>query len=103
MDDHTSITTLWILGKTGRISVFPVFTVPPSSPVCFSRIFPIFTDFYRIFQKPTGSVTSDFPCSADFLNTAQHEARRTMRAAHQHMGLDVNAAHLLLSPLSKRS
>jgi hypothetical protein len=54
MDDHTSITTLWILGKTGRISVFPVFIVPPSSPVRFGRIFPIFTEFFknrRLFRR----------------------------------------------------
>jgi hypothetical protein len=58
-------------GETSRISVFPVFTVPPSSPVRFSRIFPIFTDFCRFFfQKPTG-LRSNFPCSAEFLNTAR--------------------------------
>jgi hypothetical protein len=59
-----------IFRKTGRISVFPVFTVPSSSLVHFGRIFLIFTDFCRIFQKPTGSVRSGFPCSAEFSNTA---------------------------------
>jgi hypothetical protein len=38
--------------------------------VHFGQIFLIFAEFCRIFQKPTGSVTSDFPCSADFLNTS---------------------------------
>jgi hypothetical protein len=65
-----------VFSKTGRfigqssqfISVHS-FTIPPSSLVHFSRIFPIFADFYRNFQKPTGSVTSDFRGSIEFLNT----------------------------------
>jgi hypothetical protein len=57
------------IGETGRILVFPVITVPPSSPVHFGRIFHIFTEFCRIFQKPMGSVRSGFPYSAEFLNT----------------------------------
>jgi hypothetical protein len=57
------------IDEIGCISVFSVFTVPPSSPVRFNRIFLIFTDFYQIFQKPTGSVRSDFPCFTEFLNT----------------------------------
>jgi hypothetical protein len=51
--------------------MFPVFTVPLSSPVCFTQIFPIFTDFYHFFQKPTGLVTSGFRSSAEFLNIAR--------------------------------
>jgi hypothetical protein len=42
--------------KLADLLVFPVFTVPPSSLVCFGRIFPIFTNFYRIFKKLMGSV-----------------------------------------------
>jgi hypothetical protein len=57
------------IGEIGRISVFPIFTVPPSSPVRFDRIFSIFTDFYRIFKNPTGSVKSSFPYSTKYLNT----------------------------------
>jgi hypothetical protein len=57
------------IGEINRISVFPVFTVPPSSSVRFGRIFLIFADFYQNFQKPTGSVRSGFPCSTEFLNT----------------------------------
>jgi hypothetical protein len=57
------------IGETGRILVFPVFSIHPSSPVHFSQISPIFTEFCRIFQKPTGSVRSGFPSSANFLNT----------------------------------
>jgi hypothetical protein len=34
------------IGETGRISVFSVFTVHPSSPVHFDRIFLNFTDFF---------------------------------------------------------
>jgi hypothetical protein len=37
------------IGETSRISVFPVFTVPPSSPVCFNQIFSNFTDFSQFF------------------------------------------------------
>jgi hypothetical protein len=33
-------------------------------------VFPVFTDFYRFFQKLTGSVTSNFRSSAEFSNTA---------------------------------
>jgi hypothetical protein len=57
------------ISETGGILVFSVFIVTPSSPVRFSRIFPNFTDFFRILQKPTKSVRSDFPPSANFLNT----------------------------------
>jgi hypothetical protein len=57
------------ISEIGHILMFPVFTVPPSSLVRFCRIFPIFADFCRIFQKLTGSVRSDFSCSAEFLNT----------------------------------
>jgi hypothetical protein len=56
--------------KPADLSVFPVFTVPPSSPVRFGRIFLIFIDFYRFFQKPTGLMKSDFRSSTEFLNTA---------------------------------
>jgi hypothetical protein len=57
------------IGETGHILVFPVFTVPPSSPVRFGQIIPNFTDFFQILQKLAESVRSDFPPSADFLNT----------------------------------
>jgi hypothetical protein len=57
--------------KPADLLVFPVFTVPPSSLVCFGRIFPIFTDFYRIFKKLMGSVTSGFRSSAEFSNTGE--------------------------------
>jgi hypothetical protein len=55
--------------KPADLLVFPVFTVPPSSPVHFGQIFLIFVDFYRIFQKPTGLVTSGFRSSVKFFNT----------------------------------
>jgi hypothetical protein len=55
--------------KLADLSVFPIFTVSPSSPVHFGRFFLIFADFYRIFQKSTGSVTSSFRSSAEFSNT----------------------------------
>jgi hypothetical protein len=42
------------IGETSCISVFPVFTIPPSSPVRFSQIFLIFTDFCRFFSKTDG-------------------------------------------------
>jgi hypothetical protein len=42
--DRPGLTTP-VFRKTSRISVFPVFTVPPSSLVHFGRIFLIFTDF----------------------------------------------------------
>jgi small-conductance mechanosensitive channel len=32
-------------------------------------VFSIFTDFYRIFKNPTGSVKSSFPYSTKYLNT----------------------------------
>jgi hypothetical protein len=35
-----------LIVKTGRILVFQISTVPPSSQVCFSRIFPNFTNFF---------------------------------------------------------
>jgi hypothetical protein len=38
-------------GGTGRISVFLVFTIFPSSLVHFSQIFSIFTDFCRILKN----------------------------------------------------
>jgi hypothetical protein len=49
-----------IFWKTGRFIDVPGFTVPLSSPVRFGWIFLIFADFYRFFQKPTGSVMSGF-------------------------------------------
>jgi hypothetical protein len=55
--------------KPADLSVFPVFTVPPSSPVRFGRILPIFAEFYRNFQKPSESVTSGFRSPAEFSNT----------------------------------
>jgi hypothetical protein len=55
--------------KPADLSVFPVFTVPSSSPVHFGRIFLIFTNFYWIFQKPTESVMSSFRSSTEFSNT----------------------------------
>jgi hypothetical protein len=61
--------TAAFIGETGRIFVFPVFTVPPSSPMHFGRFFHIFTEFCRIFQKSMGSVRSGFPYSAEFSNT----------------------------------
>jgi hypothetical protein len=54
--------------KLTDLLVFLVFTVPPSSPLRFGRIFLIFAKFYQIFKKPTGSVTSDFRSFAEFLN-----------------------------------
>jgi hypothetical protein len=57
------------IGETGQFIGAPGFTVPPSSPVRFGQIFSIFTDFYRIFQKLTGSVTSGFCGSTEFSNT----------------------------------
>jgi hypothetical protein len=54
--------------KLTDLLVFLVFTVPPSSPLRFDRIFLIFAKFYRFFKKPTGSVTSDFRSFAEFLN-----------------------------------
>jgi hypothetical protein len=68
------------IAETSRISVFPVFTVPPS--VRFGRIFLIFTDFCRTFQKPTGSVASDFPYSVDFSNTADGMAWHNVILVH---------------------
>jgi hypothetical protein len=50
--------------KLTDLSVFSVFTVLVSG-----AFRPNFPDFYRIFQKPTGSVTSGFRCPAEFLNT----------------------------------
>jgi hypothetical protein len=47
------------IGETSRISVFPVFTAPPPSSICFGRIFHVFaeffeiSDFFEIFKKPT--------------------------------------------------
>jgi hypothetical protein len=61
----------WFSEKLANLSMFPVFTVPLSSPVCFTRIFPIFANFYHFFQKPTGLVTSGFRSSAEFLNIAR--------------------------------
>jgi hypothetical protein len=46
--------TGWFIGETGRISVFPVFTVPLSSLVHFSQIFLNFTDFFSNFTKTDG-------------------------------------------------
>jgi hypothetical protein len=57
------------IGQTGQFISAPSFTVSSSSPVRFGRIFLIFAVFYRFFQKPMGSVTSDFCGSAEFLNT----------------------------------
>jgi hypothetical protein len=60
--------------KMSVLLVFPVFTVHTLSPVRFGWIFSIFTDIYWIFQKPTGSVTSDFVVPPNFrtLLTSQH-------------------------------
>jgi hypothetical protein len=57
------------ISETGRISVFSVFTVPPSSSVRFDRIFLIFVDFCRIFLKTDG-IGTGFPCSAEFSNSS---------------------------------
>jgi hypothetical protein len=85
------------IAETGRISVFLVFTVPPSSPVRFDQIFLIFIDFYRIFQKPTAAVTSDFPCSADFstlLVTRPEIGRGDRRSERQN---EIQRARLVLA------
>jgi hypothetical protein len=72
-----------IIGETGRILVFPVFSVPLLSPVRFGRFFPNFADFFRIFQKPTESVRSDFPPFTEFSNTGHDYSRCHARKAKQ--------------------
>jgi hypothetical protein len=47
-----------------------------------AEFFSIFTDFCRTFQKPTGSVASDFPYSVDFSNTADGMAWHNVILVH---------------------
>jgi hypothetical protein len=58
--------------KIGRFPAKPARKLPRrfSEKSADLLVFPVFTDFYRFFQKLTGSVTSGFRSSAEFSNTA---------------------------------
>jgi hypothetical protein len=68
-----------IIGETGRILVFLVFTVPPLSPVHFGQIFSKFIFFFSKIDK-IGEVR--FSSSTEFSNTA--EASQRCAAAYEY-------------------